>query len=136
MNRQIINALAEFVPKLVDCDLRMTVHIKLSPKMETSMWMDMGLAKAVLKTLDARELGCPHACRLLLEVDGEQARILAFIHIIDDERMYMVAEPTEEPEPEPEPEPVDDPGETEEESIEDLISQGQEGLTGVLEGDE
>ena len=132
MNRQIVNALAEFVPELVDCDLRMTVHIKLSPKMETSMWMDMGLAKAVLKTLDARELECPHACRLLLEVDGEQARILAFIHIIDDEKMYMVAEPTDEPEPEP----VDDPGETEEESIEDLISQGQEGLTGVLEGDE
>lgn len=132
MNRQIVNALAEFVPELVDCDLRMTVHIKLSSKVETSMWMDMGLAKAVLKTLGARELECPHACRLLLEVDGEQARILAFIHIIDDEKMYMVAEPTEEPEPEP----VDDPGEAEEESIEDLISQGQEGLTGVLEGDE
>lgn len=131
MNRQIVNALAEFVPELVDCDLRMTVHIKLSPKMETSMWMDMGLAKAVLKVLDARELECPHACRLLLEVDGEQARILAFIHIIDDERMYMVAEPTEEPESEP----VDDPGETEE-SIDDIIEQGQTGLDDVLEGDE
>lgn len=129
MNRQIVNALAEFVPELVDCDLRMTVHIKLSSKVETSMWMDMGLAKAVLKTLGARELECPHACRLLLEVDGEQARILAFIHIIDDEKMYMVAEPTEEPEPEP----VDDPGE---ESIEDIIEQGQVGLDDVLEGDE
>lgn len=135
MNRQIVNALAEFVPELVDCDLRMTVHIKLSPKVETSMWMDMGLAKSVLKVLDARELECPHACRLLLEVDGEQARILAFIHIIDDERMYMIAEPTEEPEPEPEPEPVDDPGETEE-SIDDIIEQGQTGLDDVLEGDE
>lgn len=129
MTRQIVNALAEFVPELVDCDLRMTVHIKLSPKMETSMWMDMGLAKAVLKALDARELECPHACRLLLEVDGEQARILAFIHIIDDEKMYMIAEPSEESEP------VDDPGETEE-SIEDIIEQGQTGLDDVLEGDE
>ncbi len=129
MNRQIVNALAEFVPELVDCDLRMTVHIKLSPKMEASMWMDMGLAKAVLKVLDARELECPHACRLLLEVDGEQARILAFIHIIDDEKMYMIAEPTEESEP------VDDPGETEE-SIDDIIEQGQTGLDDVLEGDE
>lgn len=133
MNRQIVNALAEFVPELVDCDLRMTVHIKLSPKMETSMWMDMGLAKAVLKVLDARELECPHACRLLLEVDGELARILAFLHIIDDERMYMIAEPTEEPELEPEP--VDDPGETEE-SIDDIIEQGRTGLDDVLEGDE
>ena len=56
-------------------------------------------------------------------------RILAFIHIIDDEKMFMIAEPSEESKP------VDDPEETEE-SIDDIIEQGQTGLDDVLEGDE
>ena len=132
MNRQIVNALVRFTPQLVQHDLTMKVDIKLAPEVETSMWLDMDRAKAMFKVMEFDNLDATIPVRLLLEIADQSARVLAFIDLLDDNTLYMIAEPTEET-----PEPVDDPGEdSEEESIEDIIEQGQVGLDDVLEGEE
>ena len=129
MNRQIVNALVRFSPHLVQHELMMRVGIKLAPEVETSMWLEMDRAKALCKVLEFDNLDNPIPVRLLLEIADQSARVLAFIDLLDDNTLYMIAEPSEESEP------VDDPGETEE-SIDDIIEQGQTGLDDVLEGDE
>lgn len=132
MNRQIVNALVKFTPQLVQHDLMMHVDIKLAPEVETSMWLDMDRAKAMFKVMEFDNLDATIPVRLLLEIADQSARVLAFIDLLDDNTLYMIAEPVEETS-----EPVDDPGEgSEEESIEDIIEQGQVGLDDVLEGDE
>ena len=130
MTRQIVNALVKFTPQTIQYDLAMKVDIKFAPEVETTMLLDIDRAKALVKTMRIDDFDAVLPFRLLLEIVDQSARVLAFIDLLDDNTLYMIAEPSEESEP------VDDPGETEEESIEDLISQGQEGLTGVLEGDE
>lgn len=132
MNRQIVNALVRFSPQLVQHELMMRVGIKLAPEVETSMWLEMDRAKALCKVLEFDNLDAAIPVRLLLEIADQSARALAFIDLLDDNTLYMIAEPTEEA-----PEPVDDPEEdSEEESIEDIIEQGQVGLDDVLEGEE
>ena len=132
MTRQIVNALVRFTPQLVQHDLTMKVDIKLAPEVETSMWLDMDRAKAMFKVMEFDNLDATIPIRLLLEIADQSARVLAFIDLLDDNTLYMIAEPVEET-----PEPVDDPGEDpKEESIEDIIEQGQVGLDDVLEGDE
>ena len=130
MNRQIVNALVRFTPQLVQHELMMRVGIKLAPEVETSMWLEMDRAKALFKVMELDNLDAAIPVRLLLEIADQSARVLAFIDLLDDNTLYLIAEPTEET-----PEPVDDPGETEE-SIDDIIEQGQTGLDDVLEGDE
>ena len=134
MNRQIVNALVRFTPRLVQHDLMMHVGIKLAPEVETSMCLDMDRAKAMFKVMEFDNLDATIPVRLLLEIADQSARVLAFIDLLDDNTLYMIAEPVEETIEESEP--VDDPGETEEESIEDIIEQGQVGLDDVLEGEE
>ena len=129
MTRQIVNALVRFTPQLVQHDLAMKVDIKLAPEVETAMWLDMDRAKALFKVMELDNLDAVIPFRLLLEIVDQSARVLAFIDLLDDNTLYMIAEPSEESEP------VDDPGETEE-SIDDIIEQGQTGLDDVLEGDE
>lgn len=129
MTRQIVNALVRFTPQLVQHDLAMKVDIKLAPEVETTMWLDMDRAKALFKIMELDNLDAVIPFRLLLEIVDQSARVLAFIDLLDDNSLYMIAEPSEESEP------VDDPGETEE-SIDDIIEQGQTGLDDVLEGDE
>lgn len=129
MTRQIVNALVRFTPQLVQHDLAMKVDIKLAPEVETTMWLDMDRAKALFKVMELDNLDAVLPFRLLLEIVDQSARVLAFIDLLDDNTLYMIAEPSEESEP------VDDPGETEE-SIDDIIEQGQVGLDDVLEGDE
>ena len=129
MTRQIVNALVRFTPQLVQHDLAMKVDIKLAPEVETTMWLDMDRAKALFKVMELDNLDAVIPFRLLLEIVDQSARVLAFIDLLDDNTLYMIAEPSEESEP------VDDPGETEE-SIDDIIEQGQTGLDDVLEGDE
>lgn len=131
MTRQIVNALVRFTPQLVQHELAMKVDIKLAPEVETSMWLDMDRAKAMFKVMEFDNLDATIPVRLLLEIADQSARVLAVIDLLDDNTLYMIAEPTEETIEESEP--VEDPGE---ESIEDIIEQGQVGLDDVLEGDE